>query len=60
MPTEEEATFIALLESGIIRELGFDNEPFLSADDELNILPRNNLPSPKSKRGVDCEFIIYV
>jgi hypothetical protein len=57
MPTEEEATFIALLESGIIRELGFDNEPFLSADDELNILPRNNLPSPKSKRGVDSSFL---
>ena len=57
MPTEEEATFIALLESRISEVLGPNNPIVLSADDELSVLPRNNIPSQKPKRGVDCKSI---
>ena len=55
MPTAEEAVFIALLESGIREVLDSDNPIVLSVDDELSILPRNNIPSQKPKRGVDCK-----
>ena len=57
MPTEEEATFIALLDSRISEVLGPNNPIVLSADDELSILPRNNIPSQKPKRGVDYKSI---
>ena len=55
MPTEEEATFIALLDGRINEVLGSDNPAVLFTDDELGIFPQNNIPSQKAKRGVECK-----
>ena len=53
-PTEEEAIFIGLLESGIREVLiGEDETQFLEFEDEIDVFPRFDIQVPRSRRGVD-------
>lgn len=60
-PTEQEAIFIGLLETGIIEVLvREDEEQLLELEDEIDVFPRFGIPIPRfdtelprSRRGVD-------
>lgn len=48
-----------MLESRITETLNFDGGSGFDAEDKLDIFPRYNIQPQISKRGVDCESILF-